>query len=587
MGEPRHERHERMPCGGGVAPTQLNTVEPFESIVPGPTNHRESPKPTGRDSAHKSDDPVEVSRKVPFLDVRTTSGQWTRSRVGDAGAETDTRSLGQMEVSERILLEVFRLTPYALGVVDEHGRLVRANDVLVSWLSPSAPDAQCRGVEGLFQDPRLLRRLLSEAQRGQSARDGDATAVDAQGRRFSVSVTLSRIDVPEGYPPLFLVMMEDIGEKKVFSQHLLRTEKLASLGTMAGGVAHDFNNILMTILGNTQLMSKELMEVAPHVRRRLKNIEQAVLDGAHVVRRLQVFTGKDHGLEKAEEKTLVREAVHDVLELTRPRWKNAMEQQGLRLDIVKELSPGVAAAMNGADFREVLTNLVFNAIDAMPSGGQLRFRSYQEGDEVFLEVVDTGIGMDEETQKRIFDPFFTTKGAGNSGLGLNVCAGLMQRWGGRLDVHSVPGQGTKFTLRLPAAQTELSRPKVHREAPRQAQRKRLLVVDDDQEVLGLLGDMLRLMGHCVTTEHDSRQALELLRNQAFDLILTDLGMPDVSGWEIAECAKQLHPGVPVILVSGWGAQYEDEDLSDRGVCCVCSKPLSYQKLLEVLERFSC
>lgn len=504
----------------------------------------------------------------------------------DHEATIEKRGQDTEDLSRCVLLEVFRRSPYGIGVLDEHGRIVEANDVLTGWLSRNGGTPETVSAEGFFLEPGALCRLLVKARSLQNVRDGEAAAVDAQGRRFPVSVTLSKIQVPAGYPERFLLIAEDISEKKIFSQQLIRTEKLASLGTMAGGVAHDFNNILMTILGNTQLLSKELAQMPAHVRRRLKNIEQAVHDGAHVVRRLHVFTGKERDLQKGTERTVVHEAVQDVLELTRPRWKNALEKQGRRLEIVKDLTPGVCAAINSSDFREVLTNLVFNAIEAMPSGGVLRFRSYARADQVFMEVSDTGIGMDEETQRKIFDPFFTTKGAGNSGLGLSVCSSLIQRWGGRLTVRSRLGTGTTFTLRLPAARAE-GCPVMREVAPSRSLRRRLLVVDDDQEVLELLGDMLRLMGHQVTTEHDSRKALELLNTQTFDLILTDLGMPEVSGWEIAERAKACRPGIPVILVSGWGAQYEDEDLSHRGVDFVCSKPLSYQKLLEIMERFCC
>ncbi|MGQ9485456.1 MAG: hypothetical protein ACUVSA_10950 [Desulfosoma sp.] len=252
------------------------------------------------------------------------------------------------ELARRLLLEVFRWIPCGVGVLDAHGGLVLSNNVLESWLSP----AMGGRAEGLFEDPEVLRRLLTRAQRAGSAREAETMAVDAQGRRFSASVIVSSMNLPGDHAVRFLLILEDISDKKLSSQELLRTEKLASLGTMAGGVAHDFNNILMTILGNTQLLHKELSEADSHVRRRLKNIEQAVLDGAHVVRRLQVFTGKDRGVSKGEDRTVIHEAVHDVLELTRPRWKNVMEKRGTRVEIVKDLTPNLCAAINAADFRE-------------------------------------------------------------------------------------------------------------------------------------------------------------------------------------------------------------------------------------------
>lgn len=565
MEEPWHDRRTVAPSlGPEHSPNQEPTGARFDFFLKGPFRK-------------------EVFSRDPLASHHGSSGLEENGHP-----PTEAKSAPHEEdLSRAVLLELFRRSPYGIGVLDEHGGILEANRVLASWLSRNGATSGAVSAEEFFEKPGVLRRLLMKAQGDQSVRDGETTAVDEQGRPFPVSVTLSRIEIPRGHPARFLLIVEDISEKKAFSQQLIRTEKLASLGTMAGGVAHDFNNILMTILGNTQLLSKELAQLPPHIRRRLKNIEQAVHDGAHVVRRLQVFTGKERGLPEGTERTLVYEAVQDVLELTRPRWKNALEKQGRRLHIVKDLAPGMCAAINSSDFREVLTNLIFNAIDAMPSGGTLRFRSYGGAGEVFLEVSDTGIGMDEETQQKIFDPFFTTKGAGNSGLGLSVCSSLIQRWGGHLTVRSAPGKGTTFTLRLPAARAEGQGAARHEAVPRRSVRQRLLVVDDDREVLELLGDMLRLMGHQVTTEHDARKALELLRTQSFDLILTDLGMPEVNGWDIAEHAKACCPGVPVILVSGWGAQYEDEDLSHRGVDLVCSKPLSYQKLLEIMDRFAC
>lgn len=585
MEDPWPDRPKATPSPkGGTSPVPYRMGAGFEFFLRGPI-------PDGGVSGEKASGLPPSSDETPPPSPGVAHEAWSAGRSTPDWDESHKRNAErhagiEKDLSRRILLEVFRRSPYGIGVLDFQGNVLEANDVLASWLSKGESNAVEVNAEAFFQKAGALRRLLLKAQGQRSVRDGEVTVVDGQGRSFPVSVTLSRIDLPEGRSPCFLLIVEDISEKKTFSQQLVRTEKLASLGTMAGGVAHDFNNILMTILGNTQLLSKELAQTAPHIRRRLKNIEQAVHDGAHVVRRLQVFTGKDRGAQEGTEKTVIHEAVQDVLELTRPRWKNALEKQGRRLEIVKELAPGICAAINSSDFREVLTNLVFNAIDAMPSGGLLRFRSYAGVDHVFLEVTDTGMGMDEETQKKIFDPFFTTKGAGNSGLGLSVCWSLIQRWGGHLTVRSAPGRGTTFTLRLPAAGAAECRHETQDVAPSRSVRKRLLVVDDDREVLELLGDMLRLMGHQVTIEHDGRKALDLLDTHVFDLILTDLGMPEVNGWDIAERAKERRPGVPVVLVSGWGAQYEDEDLSHRGVDLVCSKPLSYQKLLEILERFS-
>ena len=182
---------------------------------------------------------------------------------------------------------------------------------------------------------------------------------------------------------------------------------------MAGGVSHHFNNLLMAVLGHVQLILPQIED--EEIRRRLQNIEKAVYDGSNTVRRLQRFTERERDPKAAASPIDVEEAVKDVVELTRPGWKSHMEMSGHTIDIKLDHALNCFAMINASDLKEVLTNLLLNAIDAMPQGGVVTFRSYCKGEEVFLDVGDTGIGMSKDVAERIFDPFFTTKGIGNSG----------------------------------------------------------------------------------------------------------------------------------------------------------------------------
>ena len=191
--------------------------------------------------------------------------------------------------------------------------------------------------------------------------------------------------------------------------------------------------------------------------------------------------------------------------------------------------------------------------------------------------------MSKDVAERIFDPFFTTKGIGNSGLGLSVSWSLISRYGGDIQVKSKPGKGTTFIIRL--AKAEVAKAQLVSKIGEGSSSYRLLLVEDDPEILNLLRDMLRLKGHRVVAMSDGEKALELIDSSHFDLVLTDLGMPVISGWEIAkDAAKEKNPKLPVVMITGWGAQYEDIELTSRGVDLMLAKPLSWDKLLSSIEK---
>lgn len=486
---------------------------------------------------------------------------------------------------EKLLDALMALLPQGMCLLNGDGRIVRINPRLAGLLDVASAGLLGRSPHVLFARPGDFKALKSRADRDGSTRVSDLVMGGDGMATFPADVFLADISHILHPTVKYVLILEDISERRAFSRQLMRTEKLAALGTMAGGVAHDFNNILMSILGNTQLLVQEMESGTIDVQRRLRSIEQAVSDGAHIARRLQEFADKKSSRDRQEQRSDIRSAVMDVIELTRPRWKNALERAGHTVEVRMNLRDGLEGAIHPADLREVLTNLVFNAVDAMPRGGRLSFRSFRESHWVVLEVSDTGVGMDPQIRQRIFDPFFSTKGVGNSGLGLSVCRGLILRCGGEMLVSSEVGRGTTFAIKLPVAE---QRDRTAAQAvglTLQTTDKRLLVVDDEKEILELLRDMLRLIGHRVTATHEPKRALDYLVKDSFDLVLTDLAMPEVTGWDVAKAAKAAKDSLPVILVTGWGAQFEGRDLSDRGVDLVLSKPLSYQKLMESLTRF--
>ncbi len=475
--------------------------------------------------------------------------------------------------------QILDILPQGVCVLDTEGNVVRFNHSIAKLQGENFPEIVSRSPAVLFQDPAVFDKLLERAAQAGNVEKTDVNLMNSAGEIYLADVNLIRLVESAGFPG-YLLVIEDITRKKAFSEKIIQSEKLAALGTMAGGVSHDFNNLLMAILGHIQLVLPQVQD--EEIKRRLQNIEKAVFDGSNTVRRLQRFTERERDPSATAAPVDVSESVKDVIELTRPRWKNFMERSGYRIDLQQNLAANCLATINASDLREVFTNLLLNAIDAMPQGGTLSFRTFISGEHVVVEISDTGIGMSKEVAEKIFDPFFTTKGIGNSGLGLSVSWSLLGRYGGEIQVRSKPGKGTTFVIKLIKA--EAVKPAGVAKTSEGTSSYRLLLVEDDPEILNILRDMLRLKGHRVVAVSDGAKALDLIDGSDFDLVLTDLGMPVVSGWEIAKRTKAKNSKTPVVMITGWGAQFEEENLAARGVDLMLAKPLSWDKLLGSIER---
>jgi signal transduction histidine kinase/ActR/RegA family two-component response regulator/PAS domain-containing protein len=369
-------------------------------------------------------------------------------------------------------------------------------------------------------------------------------------------------------------------ELREAQSQLVQSAKLNALGEMAGGVAHDFNNILAAILGRTQLLLQSVSDES--VRGQLEVIERATLDGAQAVRRVQEFTRlrQDEHFEPLD----VQEVLWGVLELTRPAWEAESKRRGIALAVVPDLHSLQRVAGNASELREVFTNLVLNALDAMPWGGTLTLSSSDADGEICIRVADTGVGMDAGTRGRIFDPFFTTKPVQGTGLGLSVAYGIITRHRGRIEVESEPGRGSVFSVWLPATLARRVAPVTAPEVP--LPRLRALVVDDEESVVRVLGDLLVVLGQEVEIALGGAEGLERFAPERFDVVFTDLGMPEVNGWDVVRAVKSRSPATPVVVVTGWGAQIDGGALHARGADFVIPKPFSLEDLRDVLRQLS-
>jgi signal transduction histidine kinase/ActR/RegA family two-component response regulator len=369
---------------------------------------------------------------------------------------------------------------------------------------------------------------------------------------------------------------------------LIQSEKLRALGEMAGGVAHDFNNLLAVILGQAQLLLRKQAAggvTREEAERRFGIVEQAALDGAKIVRRLMEFTRAAPRPSELEVIS-VKELFASVLAAAQPRWKDEANAEGRQIEVVTQFREVPPILGNPAELREVLLNLIFNALDAMPNGGRLTLSSWRDGKNVCLVVTDTGVGMPEAIVSRVFEPFFTTKGPNSSGLGLSVSYGVIRRHQGDLSVRSRPGQGATFTIRIPMCEVPPARLEAAADATRASAAPesglRVLVVDDEPEVRNILGDILADAGHQVSKAGSGSEALEVLEKEPMDLVCTDLGMPGMTGWQLADRIWARSPRLKVGLITGWGARIEPEELRAHHVDFLIAKPFNAREVLQAV-----
>ena len=359
---------------------------------------------------------------------------------------------------------------------------------------------------------------------------------------------------------------------------LVQSAKLNALGEMAGGVAHDFNNLLSAVLGRTQLLLQNNTD--PEIRRQLQVIEQAALDGADKVRRVQEFT---RVRSDGHFTTLhLNEMLRNVVERTRPLWDVGTKRNGVAVDVEFDLEARQTIAGSAAEIRELFTNLMLNAVDALPWGGQIRISTRDDDGHVVVRIRDTGVGMDEDTRQRAFDPFFSTKSERGTGLGLSVARGIVNRHRGSIAVESEPHLGAEFTVRFPAGETPTAPPPSH--ALGRLPHFRVLAVDDEKPVLDVLADLLRALGQEVDTALGGAEGLKRFEQGEYQVVFTDLSMPGVNGWDLTLAVKSRRPDIAVVVVTGWGLQLEEETAIAHGVDLLVAKPFSIEDLEQALQR---
>lgn len=375
-------------------------------------------------------------------------------------------------------------------------------------------------------------------------------------------------------------------------QSVMQQERLRALGQMASGIAHDINNAISPVALYTESLLETETNLSPQGRHYLEVIERAIDDVAATVARMREFY-RQREPQLALSPIDANLVVQQVLDLTRARWSDMPQQRGIVIVLRTQLADALPMLPGSVgEIREALTNLVFNAVDAMPDGGTLSVRTSctgaaGEARQVRIEVGDTGIGMDENTRRRCLEPFFTTKGERGTGLGLAMVYGMMERHGASIDIVTAPGQGTAVRLDFPACAADEREPApdaAHAVPPR----LRILVVDDDPMVLKSLRDILEIDGHDVVSADGGQAGIDCFqasyeRHEHFAVVITDLGMPHVDGRKVASAVRQCSPATPIIMLTGWGQRLAADSDYPEHVDCVLGKPPRLKELRRALN----
>lgn len=471
------------------------------------------------------------------------------------------------------------------------GELVYEPDV--SGLAFPFPQRLAReGLHSLIVAPLLLESQVFGVLVAARREPGAFSSPDCEFvRQLSEHVALAAHQAQ-----IYIALQQAYDELRQSQQTVLQHERLRALGQMASGIAHDINNAISPVALYTQVLLEKEPNLSAEAREYLETIERAIDDVAATVARLREFY-RPRESQVALAPTGLNPLVQQVLHLTSARWRDMPQQRGVVIRTVTDLAPDLPPILAAeSEIREALINLIFNAVDAMPEGGTLTIRTAVSASSaasndgalrnVYVEVTDTGLGMDEPTRRRCLEPFFTTKGERGTGLGLAMVYGTMQRHSADIEIESALGEGTTVRLSF-AAPTVVAGPRQVATTYAVPAPLRILVVDDDPLLLKSLRDALETAGHSVVTAAGGQAGIDTFREalggaKPFEAVITDLGMPYVDGRQVAGAVKQASPSTPVIMLTGWGQRMADDSDLPAHVDRVLSKPPKLRELSAAL-----
>ena len=501
-----------------------------------------------------------------------------------------------LQESEEKYRTVLESNPDPVVVYDLEGRVTYLNPAFTRVFGWSSEEQIGKKIdnfvpEGNWPETRMMIDKITVL--GENFSGLETRRYTKEGNILDISISGSCYRDQDGNVAASVINLRDITEQKRLEDQLQNAQRMESIGTLAGGIAHNFNNLLMGILGHASLMLLKTDPDHPN-HKRLKNIEKQVESGSKLTSQLLGYAREgSYEVKPISLNQLVNET-SDTFGMTKKE-----------ITVHQELSEKLySIKADQGQMEQVLLNLYVNATDAMPRGGDLFLKTnnvadkdmtgkpykVKPGNYVLLTVKDTGVGMDEETKERIFEPFFTTKGlASGTGLGMASAYGIIKGHGGYIDVDSKKGEGTTFSIYLPATEKDLEEKKVSSDEFVKG-KGTVLLVDDEEMILDAVEEMLKHLGYEVLLAKDGQEALGLYKKNQdeVDLVLLDMVMPIMGGGKTFDRMKEINSDVKVLLSSGYSIEGEAKEILKRGCDAFIQKPFKpeqlSQKIVEILGK---
>jgi PAS domain S-box-containing protein len=483
--------------------------------------------------------------------------------------------------------EIDEKTSFIPGIIEEpemvfeldgSGHFVSINSFCIGKTGYSRNDLEknLHFSEILVPEDKTRARIdINKIMRGEQLDALEYTIIKKDGSFLPIIVSLTKI-FSEGKILGIRGLGFDISEHKKIEKDLIIKEKLNALGEMSSGVVHNINNILAIILGYIELIPKSTLDES--CSNILGNIKRAALDGTEIVKRIKNFS--HISAQPPDEFHDINRIILDVIELLKPRWNTA----GAGITVYTTLDEIPALRVTPYEIREVLSNVIINALDAMPGGGKLTIRSYLDKDHVAISIEDTGTGMSLETKKRLFEPFYTTKKMWGTGIGLSVSYDIIKNLGGEIVVESEINFGTSITILLPKPKENECPSSAWTHEKGSEKQLYILVIDDEENICEILREYLKRDGYNVDTALGYEDGLALFQKKNFDIVITDLNLPSYSGWDIARQVRKEKPDTFIILLTGWETQIDDSNNRERNIDIVLHKPIDFAGLSEIIRQ---
>lgn len=516
----------------------------------------------------------------------------------------------KLEDEKKRLVAILETTTDLVATADVHGNVLYMNQSgrKMTGMKEEEHVRQTRISD--YHPPHIAKNIFEEGLPSASREgtwSGETVLISRDGGEIPVSQVIMAHNDKNGNTKYFSTIMRDMTQQieredalresyrrleealaklAEAQQRVVQQERLHALGKMASGIAHDFNNALSPIIGFTELLLiPGALRDGEKTKQYLEMISTSAQDAAEIVKRLREFY-RPRDENEVHYPANLKSILEKSIAITQPKWKNQLLARGIAVQIEMDFQVAPEMPCDEHEMREMFTNLIFNAVDAMPEGGTITIRTRMDGNDLLIEFIDTGVGMTEDVRRQCLEPFFSTKGSEGTGLGLSMVYGIAQRHGGMLEIDSEPGKGTTVRLRCPQNADAPAAVNENKWAKGEclARSLRVLVADDESAVRMVIAEYLSMDGHVVETARDGEDALEKFSAGVFDLVISDRSMPRLSGDQLALAVKKQKPETSVILLTGFGDLMKAADEHPEGVDLIVSKPVTRQALRAALQK---